>query len=147
MISAARGSVLHQQALSVMGFFTGLVLTSLVLILNSPRPFHVALGPLSPSQYYQVLTTYVAVVGAFSSVAMLAYLEVAGGLSGVYSFVDKFGTTLFLTSVFGFQGIIPLLLVSYTRWGALAVLLIEIVLNSIYFIGRRVGPGATRATS
>ncbi len=152
MLSESRGSVLHQQALSVMGFFTGLVLTALVLtalvlILSSPKPFHVALGPLSPSQYYQALTTYVAVVGALSSVAMLAYLEVAGGLSGVFSFVDKFGTTLFLTSVFGFQGIIPLLLVSYTRWGALVVLMLEIALNLVYFIGRRAGPGATSASS
>ncbi len=141
-MSESRGSVLHQQALSVMGFFTGLVLTALVLILNSPRSFHVALGPLSPDQYYQILTTYVAFVGALSSVAMLAFLEVAGGLSRVFSFVDKLGTTLFLLSVVGFQGIIPLLLVAYTRWGALLLLLLEVALNLVYFVGRRVGtPG------
>ena len=145
-MSDTRGSLLHQQALSVMGFFTGLVLTSLVLILNSPRPFHVALGPLSPEEYYELLTTYVAVVGAVSSVAMLAFLEVAGGLSSVFSFVDKLGTTLFLLAVVGFQGIIPLLLVAYTRWGALVVLLLEVALNLVYFVGRRVAsPGSTLA--
>lgn len=52
-----KGSVLHQQALTVMGLFTGLTLTSLVLILNSPGPFHAPIGPLSGQQYFEVVTT------------------------------------------------------------------------------------------
>lgn len=136
----AKGSVLHQQALAVMGFFTGLVLTSLVLILNSPGRFHEALGPLSGQSYFELVTTYVAVVGVVSSVAMVAFLEVAGGLAGVYSFVDRLGTTLFFVSVFGFLGALPLLLVGFTRTGALAVLALEVVLLGVYFVGRRRPP-------
>lgn len=142
-MAESKGSILHQQALTVAGFFTGLTLTSLVLILNSPNPFHVALGPLSGEQYFETVTTYVATVGAFSSVAMVAFLEVAGGMAPVYSFVDKLGTTLFLLSVFGFMGILPLLLVAFTRTGALIVLVLELVLVTLYFVGRR-RPTATR---
>lgn len=135
-MTETRGSVLHQQALTVMGFFTGLVLTSLVLILNSPAPFHVAIGPFSREQYFETITTYVAVVGAVNSVALIAFLEVAGGMAPTYSFVDKLGTTLFFLSVFGFMGILPLLLVAFTPWGAGIVLALEVVLLLIYFIGR-----------
>ena len=133
----SRGSLLHQQALTVMGFFTGLVLTALVLVLSSPAPFHSAIGPLSGQRYFETLTTYIAVVGALSSVAMLGYLEVAGGMSPTFSFVDRLGTTLFLLAVFGFMGILPLLLAAFTRWGALLVFLLEIVLLGFYFVGRR----------
>lgn len=134
-----KGSVLHQQALTVAGFFTGLTLTSLVLILNSPGPFHIPIGPLSGQQYFETVTTYVAIVGALSSVAMVAFLEVAGGMAQLYSFVDRFGTTPFLLSVFGFMGILPLLLVVFTKVGAASVLILELVLLAVYFVGRRAG--------
>lgn len=138
----SKGSVLHQQALTVMGFFTGLTLTSLVLILDAPGPFHAPIGPLSGEQYFEVVTSYVAVVGAVSSVAMVAFLEVAGGMSRLHSFVDKLGTNLFLLSVFGFMGILPLVLAPFTRWGAVLVLGLEAVLLLVYFVGRRLGtPG------
>jgi hypothetical protein len=142
-----KGSVLHQQALTVMGFFTGLVLTALVLILNSPGPFHTPIGPLSGQQYFETVTTYVAIVGALSSVAMIAFLEVAGGMSQTYSFVDRLGTTLFFFSVFGFMGTLPLLLVPFSKFGAVLVLVLEVALLVTYFVGRRVvqppkvGPG------
>lgn len=132
-----KGSVLHQQALTVMGLFTGLTLTSLVLILNSPEAFRVSIGPLSGPQYFETVTTYVAIVGALSSVAIVSFMEVAGGMAQVYSFIDKLGTTLFLISVFGFMGILPLLLAPFTRWGAGIVLSIEVVLLVTYFVGRR----------
>jgi hypothetical protein len=130
------GSVLHQQALTVMGFFTGLVLTALVLILTAPGAFHVAVGPLNGQQYFEVVTTYVAIVGALSSVAMISYLEVAGGLAQPFTFSDRFGTSLFFLSVLGFMGILPLLLAPFTRWGAVTVLVLEVVLLSVYFLGR-----------
>ena len=133
----SRGSVLHQQALTVLGFFTGLVLTSLVLILTSPGPFHTPIGPLTGQQYFETVTTYVAIVGAVSSVAMLAFLEIAGGMLPTYSFVDRFGTTLFFLSLFGFMGVLPLLLAPFTRWGAISVLGVEVVLLLAYFLGRR----------
>lgn len=137
-MSDPKGSVLHQQALTVMGFFTGLVLTSLVLILTAPGPFHTPIGPLSGEQYFETLMTYVATVGVVSSVAMIAFLEVAGGMSQTYSFVDRLGTTLFFFSVFGFMGILPLILVPFSRWGAVVVLVLEVVLLGVYFVGRRV---------
>lgn len=120
-----------------MGLFTGLTLTSLVLILNAASAFHVPIGPLSGQQYFEVVTTYVATVGAVSSVAIVPYLEVAGGMAPTYSFIDKLGTTLFFLSVFGFMGVLPLLLAPFTRWGATAVLALEAVLLTTYFIGRR----------
>lgn len=142
-MSESPGSVLHQQALSVMGFLTGLVLTALVLILNTPKAFQVAIGPLSGDQYFQILSTYVATVGVVSASAMVAFLEVAGGLSKPFSFVDKLGTALFFLSVFGFMGALPLILVAFTVTGAGIVLTLELVLNSLYFLGRRAfGPEA-----
>src|SRR5579863_4684343 len=118
----AEGSLLHQQALTAMGFFMGLTLTSLVLILNAPSAFHAGIGPLSPDQYFQTVVTYVATVGAVSSVGLLCFLEVGGGLSRKGGFVDKLGTSLFFVSVFGFLGGLPLLLAPFTRDGAIAVL-------------------------
>lgn len=136
-MSESKGSVLHQQALTVMGLFTGLTLTSLVLILNSPRSFHAPIGPISGQQYFELVTTYVAIVGSLSSVAIVSFMEVAGGMAKVYSITDKLGTTLFLISVFGFMGILPLLLAPFTRWGAGIVFVLEVVLLLTYFVGRR----------
>jgi len=131
-----RGSVLHQQALTVMGLFTGLTLTALVLILNSAASFHAPIGPLSSQQYFEVVSSYVAAVGAVSSVAIIAFLEVAGGISPTFSFVDKMGTALFFVSVFGFMGVLPLLLAPFTSGGAAVVLVLEVVLLGTYFVGR-----------
>jgi len=135
-VTDAKGSILHQQALTVMGFFTGLVLTSLVLILDSPGPFHAPIGDLSGQQYFELVTTYVAAVGALSSVGMIAFLEVAGGLAPTFSFVDRLATSLFFLSVFGFMGILPLLLAPFTHAGAAAILALEAVLLAVYFVGR-----------
>jgi hypothetical protein len=132
----SKGSVLHQQALTVMGLFTGLTLTALVLIVNSASAFRTPVGSLTGAQYFQVVTTYVAAVGAVSSVAIIAFLEIAGGISPTFSFVDKLGTTLFFVSVFGFMGVLPLLLAPFTTGGAAAVLVLEIVLLVTYFVGR-----------
>jgi hypothetical protein len=136
-MATTRGSVLHQQALTVMGLFTGLTLACLVLILNSPHAFHTAIGPLNGDQYFGLISTYVAIEGAVSSVAMVAFLEVAGGLSRLFSFIDKLGTTLFFVSVFGFLGVLPLLLAAFTEWGAIGLIVIEAVLLGLYFVGRR----------
>lgn len=139
-MSESKGSVLHQQALTVMGLFTGLSLTSLVLILESPSYFHRPIGPLNGDAYFQAVSTYVAVVGALSAVALLAFLEVAGGLSPVFSFVDKLATTVFFLSVAGFMGVLPLLLAPFTEWGAGTVLTLEVTLLLVYFVGRRRWP-------
>jgi hypothetical protein len=131
------GSVLHQQALTAMGIFMGLTLTALVLILNAPRSFHVPIGPLSPVQYFQTVATYVATVGAVSAVGLLAFLDVGGGLSKKGGFVDRLGTTFFFGSVFGFLGVLPLLLAPFTEYGAAILLVLEVVSMCVYFIGRR----------
>jgi hypothetical protein len=131
------GSVLHQQALTALGFFMGLTLTSLVLILNAPGAFHTPIGPLSGEQYFQTIAAYVATVGAVSSVGLLCFLEVGGGLSEKGGFVDKLGTTLFFLSVFGFMGVLPLLLSPFTEIGAVVVLGLEAMLLAVYFVGRR----------
>jgi hypothetical protein len=133
----ARGSVLHQQALTVLGFFTGFALTSLVLILTSPASFRVPIGPLSGAQYFQLVATYVAVTGAVSSVGILAFLEVAGGMAAVFSRLDQFATILYLTAVFAFMGILPLLLSPFTHVGAAGVLGAEAFLLAAYFVVRR----------
>lgn len=130
------GSVLHQQALTALGFFLGLTLTALVLILNSPAAFHAPWGPLSGGEYFQTIVTYVAMVGGVSSVGLLCFLEVGGGLAPKRGFVDKLGTTLFFLSVFGFMGVLPLLLSPFTQYGALLVLAVEVALATIYFVGR-----------
>ena len=95
------GSVLHQQALTVTGLLTGLTLTALVLILNSPRAFQVPIGPVTGGQYFETVLTYVALLGVSSSIAMLAFLEIAGGLAEKLTPLDTLGTTFFLVTVFG----------------------------------------------
>jgi hypothetical protein len=131
------GSVLHQQALTALGFFMGFTLTSLVLIINTPGAFHTAIGPFSADQYFQTLVTYVAIVGAVSSVGLISFLEVGGGLSKPGGFIDKLGTALFFLSVFGFMGVLPLILSPFTEIGAIVVLALELTLIATYFIGRR----------
>lgn len=131
------GSVLHQQALTVMGFFGGLTLTALVLILNSPAEFHKGIGPVTGSMYFQLVTTYVAGVGAISTIGLVAFLEVGSGMLPKFSRVDQYATGLFLVSVFGFMGILPVLLLPYTPGGALGILVIEVVLLVTYFVLRR----------
>jgi hypothetical protein len=131
------GSVLHQQALTALGFFMGLTLTALVLILNAPAAFHAPLGPLSGGEYFQTIVTYVAMVGGVSSIGLLCFIEVGGGISEKGGFVDKLGTMLFFLSVFGFMGALPLLLSPFTRDGAAIVLSAEVFLAAVYFIGRR----------
>lgn len=135
------GSLLHQQALTVSGLFTGLTLTALVLILNSPGPFHASIGPLSGQQYFELVTTYVALLGVLSSLALLAFLEIAGGLIATFTPLDTLGTSFFLTSVFGFMGVLPLLLAPFTPSGAVIVVATELVLVSTYFGVRRMHPG------
>lgn len=132
------GSILHQQALTALGFFMGLTLTALVLILNAPSSFHIALGPLSGEQYFETIVTYVAIVGALSSIGLLSFLDVGGGLSQKGGFVDKFGTVLFFLSVFGFMGVLPLLLAPFSKVGALIVVALEVTLALVYFVGRRI---------
>jgi hypothetical protein len=141
-VAAPRGSLLHQQAVTVAGIFTGLTLTSLVLILNSPGAFHTPLGPITGEEYFEFVITYIAIVSAMSSVATVAYLEIAGGISEIYSFLDSLGTALFLTSVFSFMGILPLILAPFTHIGAAVVLAFEVVLLTVYFVGRRLPPRA-----
>jgi hypothetical protein len=92
------------------------------------------------------VTTYVAVVGTMSSVAIVSFMEVAGGMAKVYSVIDKLGTTLFLISVFGFMGILPLLLAPFTTWGAGIVFVLEVVLLATYFIPRRLPVTDPRAS-
>jgi hypothetical protein len=134
-------SVLHQQALTVTGLLTGLTLTALILIPNSPHSFRVAIGPLSGEQYFETLVTYVALLGVLSGVAMLSFFEIAGGLAQTLTPLDTMGTTFFLVTVFGFMGVLPLLLLPYTPIGAGIVLGGVLVLVSTYFVVRRLPPG------
>jgi hypothetical protein len=82
--------------------------------------------------------TYVAIVGAMSSVGLLCFLEFGGGLSLQGGFVDKQGIMLCFLSVFGFMGVLPLLLSPFTEDGAVVVLGLEVLLSAIYVVGRRV---------
>ena len=139
------GSILHQQALTVLGLLTGFMITSLVLILGSPGPFRSPIGPLSGEEYFQILSTYVALVCVVSLVGVMAFAEVAGGWMAVGSRVDQFGYSCFLVVVFGFAGELSLLLVPFNRFGALIVFATAIVLFVTYRVlggltGRRPSP-------
>jgi hypothetical protein len=140
----AGGSVLHQQAITVLGLFTGFSLTALVLLLSAPRTFQVPFGTLSGVEYFQLLVTYVALVGSVCSVGALMMVEVAGGLAELYSVLDQLATTLYVISVIAFVLILPLLLVPFTASGAGVVFLAEVVLLTLYFVARRI-PLSARA--
>ncbi len=136
-MAASVGSVLHQQALTVSGLFTALTFTALVLILNSPGPFHTAIGPVSGHEYFGVLVTYVALLGAMSSMAMLSFLEIGGGMVAKFTPLDTLGTAFFLISIFGFMGVLPLLLVPFVEDGAGIVLVAELIMVVTYFAIRK----------
>ncbi len=129
----AKESVLHQQALLVMGLFTGFALTALVVIMQSPRTFHVAVWPLSAQGYFETLTTTIALVGSVCIFGVLAAMEVAGGIAEIGSGLDKFGYACFLIGLFGLVAVLPLLLLPFTRIGAVTVIASEIILLVVYF--------------
>jgi hypothetical protein len=131
------GSVVHQQAIAVLGLFTGFSLTALVLILSSPRYFQVPFGSLSGVAYFQLLATYVALVGCVCSVGALTMVEVAGGLSELYSVLDQLATTLYVLSVVAFVLILPLILVPFTQAGAAVVFAAEVILMLLYLVARQ----------
>ncbi|HEV2316886.1 MAG TPA: hypothetical protein VGV89_04850 [Thermoplasmata archaeon] len=144
-MASGEGSLLHQQALTVSGLFTGLTLAALVLILNSPRPFHTGIGPLSGEAYFETLVTYVAILGASNCMAMLAFLEIAGGTAEKFSALDTLGTTFFLVSVFGFMGVLPLLLAPFSASGAALVSVVEVALITTWWLARKIPPRSPRA--
>ena len=127
----ARESILHQQALLVMGLFTGFAITSLVVIMQSPATFHVEVWPLSAEGYF-VITT-IALVGSVCVFGVLAAMEVAGGLAETGSGLDKFGYACFLIGLFGLVAILPLLLLPFASMGAAIVVACEIILLIVYF--------------
>jgi hypothetical protein len=131
MVESAE-SALHQQGLTVLGLLTGFMITTLVLILGSPGSFHSSIGPISGADYFQLLATYVALVGVVSVIGMIALLEVSTGWAKVSSRVDQFGYTCFLLSLFGFIGALPLLLAPFTEYGAAIVLVAAVLLLGIY---------------
>lgn len=141
---ARGGSLLHQQALTVTGLFTALTLTALVLILTDASRFSTPFGPVSGQVYFEIVATYVALLGVMSSVATLAYLEIAGGMSKTFTPLDTLGTAFFLSTVFGFLGVLPLLLAPFTAFGAAVVLLVEAVVIVLYFVSRRLPPRPRR---
>lgn len=127
-------SVIHQQALVVMGFFSGFAITALVLTMQSPAVFHVGVGPVSGEEYFEALTTVIAIVGSVCIFGVLAAMEVAAGLADEGSVVDKFGFACFLTGLLGLVGVLPLMLVLFTRVGSAILVCFEIILLIIYFV-------------
>jgi len=127
-------SIIHQQALVVMGFFSGFAFTALVLIMQSPTAFRVAVGPVSGEMYFEALTTAIAVVASVCIFGVLAAMEVAAGLADSGSLVDKFGFACFLLGVLGFVAVLPLLLVPFTEIGSAILVGLEIVLLLVYFL-------------
>jgi hypothetical protein len=127
------GSELHQQALVVMGFFTGFSITALVVIMQASRSFHVPLGPLSAGEYFETLISTIALVDVVSVFGILATMEVAGGIAALGSGTDRFGYACFLIGLFGLVAVFPLLLFPFTSAGAAIVLVAEAILLTVYF--------------
>ena len=61
-------------------------------------------------------------------------MEVAAGLAEEESVVDKFGFACFLIGFFGLVGLLPLLLLPFTRIGSAILVGLEIILLIIYFV-------------
>lgn len=103
------------------------------MIIQAPRAFDVAIGPLSADEYFQALTTSIAIAASVCIFGVLAAMEVAGGLAGEGSAIDKFGYGCFLAGLFGLVGVIPLLLLPFSQLGSLILTGLEIFLLIIYF--------------
>lgn len=95
-VPGARSSALHQQALIVIGFFGGFAITALVETMRSQTTFHVAVWPLSPDEYFELLITVIAIVSSSCIFGSLSVMEVAGGTTAVGSQLDTFVYVCFL---------------------------------------------------
>ncbi len=137
-------SVLHQQSMIVLGLFAGFALTSLMLLLGSPGPFHQPLGPFSGPDYFSALVTLIAVVAVVSVFGVLSSLEMAGGLAEEGSSLDLLAYGCFLTGLFGLVVFFPLLLWPVTGVGALTVLGTEVGLLVAYYVAGRKARASSR---
>ncbi len=140
-MAAARQSLLHQQALVVMGLFAGFSITVLVVILQSPIEFLAGVGAFSGPIYFDTLVTLIAAVASVCVFGVLATMELAAGTAEVGSALDKFGYVCFLLGLFGVVAILPLLLVAFTSLGAVLLLVFEAILLAVYFTSRVEAPG------
>lgn len=85
-----------------------------------------------------------AIVGAMSSVAIVSFMEVAGGMAKVQLYRQARNHAVPHQRLW-LHGDPSLLLAPFTRWGAGIVLLLEVILLATYFVGRRppvTDPGA-----
>ncbi len=139
-MAAAKQSILHQQALLVMGLFAGFSTTVLVVILQSPVDFLVDVGPISGHAYFDTLITLIAAVASVCVFGVLATMELAAGAAEIGSALDKFGYACFLIGLFGVVAVLPLLLVAFTGLGAVLVLILEAILLIVYFTSRVEAP-------
>ena len=69
--------------------------------MQSSAILHVGVGPVSGEEYFEALTTVIAIVGSVCIFGVLAAMEVAAGLADEGSVVDKFGLACFLIGPFG----------------------------------------------
>lgn len=117
-----------------MGFFTGFAITSLVVIMQSPATFKVAVWPFSAEEYFNALITSIALVATVCTFGVLSTMEVAGGMAERHSILDRFGYTCFFVGLFGLVAITPLLLIPFTEIGATLVFGVEVILLIAYFL-------------
>ncbi len=123
-----------------MGFFAGFSITALVVIMQSPATFHVAVGFLSAEAYFEMLITLIALVGSVCVFGVLATMEIAGGTAEVGSGLDRFAYACFLIGLFGLVAVLPLLLLAFTALGAGVVLAVELILFIVYFASQSKAP-------
>ncbi|MDA4127002.1 MAG: hypothetical protein OK452_07345 [Thaumarchaeota archaeon] len=123
---------IHEQSLSTAGFLGGISFTGLVLVLSSASTFNTPVWIIPAEGYFVIVATSLAITSTLFIVASLSMQQVASGTADIDSPKADFAVYCFLLGVLGFLIDLPLLLVPFTTVGAVAVVVVEIILAYSY---------------
>ena len=111
------------------GFFGGLALTALVLILQaSPNPFEQPVSFLTAGEFFTILVVLFALMVVLCVFASIVKIDVASKKSSPLSAHARRGNNALAGAFFVLLVALPLLLVPFTVVGAAGVGVIEIIL-------------------
>jgi hypothetical protein len=135
----AKNEAWAQQLITVSAFLGGTSFAALTFILQSPDRFKVQVGIVSGDEYFSLLITLMAAVSSLFVFASLMKMTIAAGWVNEETVYGKTGLWYFNVGVFGLLIVFPVLLFPFTWFGAMTILVIELVLLGILgFASRKI---------
>lgn len=114
--------------LLVAGFLGALGVTALVLILQSPKAFQEPEWLLNKHEFSAILVVFLALLIVFSVFTAVEEVDIASGSRSEDSPSAKFGTFTLYGAWITLMIVLPLLLVPFTRLGAVGIAIVEFVM-------------------